>query len=289
MNKSFFFILCATLIGCDLSLRSPDSTLRESSPMRDSLRLIDQGRPEEAAVLLEEINLLHPEDDEVAVALASAYAGIAGLKIASYYDLFRDILFSRPLTSLPGLSGSEKFRTMIGKKGTVEDDRFEKNRQSLSAMSELRSSLLMVLALSDTLDRLPNVSEEKQMFLSEAIVILERLQSPKRAHFAYRALLRATLIKNELKQKLQHGRTCDESVFELIELIRRMKEKLESLLTDVALAFPRERTQLKQILASIDRSVRELDVLAQVQGKIAWAKSIEELRLSDDAMSCGAH
>lgn len=286
MKKQISWLFALTLVGCDPYLNRSEDQQDGRKTMTESMKLIDQGRPEEAAILLEEINHLHPEDDEVAVALASAYAGIAGLKMSTYYDLFQDIIFSRPLMNLQNQSGSEKFRTLIGKKHSVDQDRFAKNGGAALGFAELRDSLIMFLALSDLLDRLPDCSEEDEMFIREAIVLLENLTTPKKAHHAFRALLRATLMKRELKSKLQTFDDCPLDSAELIDGFRFIDAKASVLIGDIGMAFPREKYHLREIHQRLHLNLLKIDSLMTAQGKTEWLRQMNVFFKGQSLDSC---
>ena len=287
-------VMFVALSGCVWNSDIGKGSEEKNQTMTTALRLIDQNRSEEAATLLETLYDKYPEDDEVAVALASAYARVAGLQMSSYYDLFRELIFARPLMDLQNSRGIAKYRSLFGKKTSIEADRFETSPRPWqeNVMKSLKDGVLVAVRVSEVLEHLPDYSSEKEFFLREALHLLENLYQPKRAHHAYRALLRATIIKKEFQTRFHLEPTevaCSGDLTLIWGDLELLDINLSSLLADLALAFPRERPNLQQAQETLHAAVLKLRQQAGEQGAISSLPGLlRTLSTSDDLLCEGS-
>lgn len=247
--------------------------------MARGLRLIDDNRPEEAAVLLEELHDNDPGDDETSVALASAYAAMAKLRISAFYDLFYELIFVRPLSELQGQGGSKKYRALLGTAKSPDGDRFgEKNKLSggESTVQQLREAWELSLKLTEVFANLPELSAEQAPLVGESIRLLEQLVAPKKAHHAYRALLRATLVKFNSRRRFAQTDTethdeksCQFDAEALVEKLEETDFDLNTLFNDIGLAFPREKSGLRK------SSVRFHELVSALKAKLEKAGPVK--------------
>lgn len=291
MNRAVLWLLSFLLIGCVPGASEKKSAMPAESVMTQALKLIDQGRPEEAALLLEDLSEQQPGNDEIDVALASAYASCAGLKMSSFYDLFYELIFARPLAHLQSQSGSQKYRSLIGKKQTIDAERFQvaASHQAPLTLQKIREALLLSFQLMDVFAKLPEVVVEKEIFVRQSLHVLENLQQPKKAHYAYRSLLRATLLKADLHRRFEAetaSSDCNIDVIGLIDDLEVVDGQLVSLFTDLGLAFPRERPQLRRIKEELHESVVSLRNQIQRQGKSDFKRSVQSYLILLESQRC---
>jgi hypothetical protein len=290
-------ILVAVIISLWGCVRSNQGqTPKPNQTLTKALKLMDQGRPEEGAVLLEQMHEKMPENDEVTISLASTYAAMAGIKIVSFYDLFYEILFNRPLVDSQGGSGTQKYRAVLGSSPKKPAARFPdakaEPQQSLAEVNlgRLRENLVMALQLSELLSKLPAVAEEKEIFLREAIRLLEGLVSPHRAQHGYRSLLRATLFKADLFRRFSDNETTDKCGFSPLELVGHFEEvdrQFSALLIDIAQAYPKERTNLKKTGARFHQVFVSLQNDVQTMGAVNFQSNLQSYVSSTQLDTCG--
>jgi hypothetical protein len=277
------------LIGCDRSYKR-DGDLKKQ-PVTKALKLLDQGRVDEAAFIFEELHDRHPENNELSVGLASAYAAMAGLKIAAYYDLFSEALFNRPLVDLQGKTGSQKYRSLLGRKDLSTPDRFQSPQKAAAELTfnRLRESLLMCLQLGELLDKFPKIPDEKVMFVNEAITILENLYQPQKAHHGFRAVLRATLFKADLVRRFskdEPSKGCDINAIELVGNFSEVDRQLTVLLRDLGQAYPKEKSQLNKASERFHQVVQGLEQQIQSNGIAAFQESLSAYLLGTGSEGC---
>ncbi len=277
------------LIGCDRSYQREGDPKKQ--PVTKALKLLDQGRVDEAAYIFEELHEKQPENDELSVGLASAYAAMAGLKIAAYYDLFSEALFNRPLADIQGKNGSQKYRSLLGRKDFSPPDRFQSPQKASAEMTvaRLRESLVMCLQLGELLDKFPKIPEEKEIFVKESIGILEHLYHPQKAHHGFRALLRATLFKADLVRRFSKDESSTECGINAIELVENFSEidrQLTVLLVDLGQAYPKEKSQLNKARDHFHQMVDGLKKQIKTQGISAFQESLSVYLLGAGTEGC---
>jgi hypothetical protein len=141
-------------------------------------RLIDTARTDEAIALLEKNLETQPEDDELRLTLASAYARKAGFRIQTLIPVF-----------LAVKSSADAFQAEEKNRKAVPSGEEESSIRSASTV------FLQAKGLAEGFAYLPSIEENVIVYLDHAIHILEEVKKPSQSLALYRGVLRTLKLK----------------------------------------------------------------------------------------------
>lgn len=238
--ETILLLLVASFLvtgGC-----APQKSMNEA-PLTRAYRLIDSQRDDEA---IEYLNQLIQKDSnqDYQVALASAYAHKAGVKIQKFAGLVGD---SQKISDLPQ---DLKLVDDKEKELTFKIDDFANN---LSNLLVKYSKILTVYAA------IPSVSSENSMYLEEAIKIMESIEKPRPSDAIYRAILRVVQFKHFVAQNLvgsivdsqQVVKGCSLDLSAVNDSVVKLGHILVNILDDLAIANPSKAKDLAAQRAQI--------------------------------------
>ena len=168
------FLTAASLSSCGQSKNVNET------PINRAYRLIDEDRDQDAiAILLEQVEA-HPDSAECKAALASAYAHHAGFKIQEFGNFFVD---SKKMSDISD--------TFTGSNNKVEEIEFKVDDFALNFSNLLLKYSKMMSVYKD----IPSIKKENEIYLEEAIKIMESIKAPRQSDGTYLAVLRAVQFK----------------------------------------------------------------------------------------------
>ncbi|HEX4924557.1 MAG TPA: hypothetical protein VFV50_10740 [Bdellovibrionales bacterium] len=247
----------------------PTSTSSESEDIRRAYQLIDDDRASDAIVLLEPRFSANPGRVSLRIALASAYAARAGLRVPRFADLLVELIRD-------GLRGAEPADRDLDRRldGLGLD-----SAQRAHARTVLRD-LLAIAELSRRLERLPHVSEHETGDLRKARELLEPVPNRERGAVLYRAVLAAVDIKYELRSG-QFARQftrrtdggCEIQARAVPEAFNVVLEMFELLAADLMIVYPENIGQLRELLAALRELAGRLERVLEAEElnpRLSW-------------------
>ncbi len=217
-------------IGCG----SQKST--NEAPLTRAYRLIDAQRDDEAIEYLDKIIQNEP-NPEYQVALASAYAHKAGVRIQKFASLVGD---AKKISELPH---ELQFTDNKDKETSFKVDDFA---IALSSLLIKFSKVLTVYAA------IPSVNAADSMYLEEAIKIMDSIEKPRPSDGIYRAILRVVQFKHFVAQEMvgpigNGHQTANGCVLDLKSInysVVKLGRILVNILDDLTLATPSKAKDL---------------------------------------------
>ena len=226
----FMVTLEILIVGCG----SQQAT--NEAPLTRAYRLIDAQRDDEAIEYLNKIIQNEPNQD-YQVALASAYAHKAGVKIQKFASLVGD---SKKISELPQ---ELQFSDNKEKETTYKVDDFA---NALSGLLIKFSKVLTVYAA------IPSVNSADSMYLEEAIKIMDSIEKPRPSDGIYRVILRVVQFKHFVAQEMvgpigNGHQTANGCVLDLKSInysVVKLGRILVNILDDLTLAIPSKAKEL---------------------------------------------
>ncbi len=229
-----FSVLLLLVLALLASCAKQDSV--QEAPLTRAYRLIDAQRDDEAIAYLEELIKDDPESNDNKVALASAYAHKAKIKVQKFAGILVD---SKKMSDI-----SDTFAaTDPSKEMTFKVDDFANN---LATLLLKYNKMLTVYA------EIPSVADADEIYLEEAIFIMEAIEKPRQADGFYRSVLRAIQFKHLLATDLigsisdthQAGAGCSLDLTVMNTSVIMLAHLLMNIYDDMAIATPSKAKDL---------------------------------------------
>lgn len=266
-------VLSALLLLALVSCQGQKASDRD--PLSDSYQKIDSGDYDGAIAQLEE---LHSKDQgpQIKMALASAYAARAGLKIEKLWNFVKAL--QAPRLTDESIKKSQIFQQM--------QSLIDKNKSLLNstAQDDLNQAAKAMAAFEDyrlRLETLPYVTEEKRLDLARASAVLEG--SSTKGSRLYRAILNLVNLRSSLKDGFNYWNDVNGELKKLDpELTKNLRnqnilcavkitkfqswlsaqfQQLQEISQDIGFAFPSKYQELKEFDTSIQKYKKEIPEL----------------------------
>lgn len=245
---SFTILACLAIAAAGCS-RSRQNQAARNRPLIEAYQLIDRHRTDEAIIYLEDLLESDPENAEYLVALASAYAQKAGVRIQSFIPLIKVT------------------KEKVGNAKWDIDKDHEVGKRIDSTLTSLARILTKYAHIGRVYSVIPPVAPENRPFLIKAIDIMDGLKSPAQADAIYRAALKAVLFKHDLGERLigpaftekgQKENNCKIDFVELSDATVNLGRLLIDIYADMAIAQPSKAARHKKSSADIANLVSNL-------------------------------
>lgn len=222
-----------TQIGCQ---DRQDPVTREKE-LESGFSMMDRGEYTEAIHYFESMLLRDPHF-HVKLAVASAYAGRAGVKLQQIYAFSVVKEVPTPEIELKGLT---------------------LDKQSLSAIESLAK-------FSAHWNKIPDIKIEERGDLMAALKVLE--QEPQPGVRLYAAALRVVVLKSSIAQGIENFKLktekqiCSSDVKPYVSWTGKVFEGVLELVSDLEGAFPEQKENYEKIRAQINASSKQLKTLS---------------------------
>lgn len=223
-----------------LSCQPKEEPRTREKALSQGFSMMDQGRYDEAIQYFTELSQKDPHK-HVKLALASAYAGRAGVKIEQIYSFVA-------VKSLPSVT------TIANSRGVEEG--------TVALMDTLAR-------YSEQWNRIPSIDTQKLADLQRALKVLENDTEP--GVRLYAATLRVVVLKSSVTvglknwQKTVSAKFCRDDLRAYFDWGVRILENVELLCEDLQAAFPQDEKRYKDIQNRVQR-------LQEDAGKILWPR-----------------
>lgn len=178
-----FFFAALSMMGCDTQKISDD-------PLDEGIQKIDSGDYEGAIVYLQDLLNREPNDN-VRIALATAYVGRAGVEIADYWDIIR-IMQQEPINE-ETIQQSSQYQANLDSIEPLYPILPSDTEEDLQKLFQSVAAFNLYL---DRVDILPYVPEENRGDVQQGMAVLDGIASP--GGRLYRAVLGVTLLRSDL-------------------------------------------------------------------------------------------
>jgi tetratricopeptide (TPR) repeat protein len=255
-KKSSGWLVDLTLVliaGVVLILSACAPAPKQESDLTRAYRLIDAQRSDEAIALLEKINDEEPENDQYRIALASAYANKAGVKVQKIWSLVKISKNAKQLTEALGAAEP-------GEKEPSEkvDDALDQVADTLA-----RFALIMKIYVA-----IPNVELANRPYLAHAVTLLASIENIPQGDAMFRALLRIIEFKSDLAvqligvpkktQRANQAEGCAVDFERMGSAIAVQSAQLGAILEDLSIALPDQAEQLNGVRTKIAQTAADL-------------------------------
>lgn len=236
-----FFAVILSLLAC----QSKEPPVTRESRLSAGHKLIDQGRWDEAIQYLTKLEQQDPHL-HVKLALASAYAGRAGVRIEKIYSFVavRDL---KPQTlSLSAVRVDQKTQELM---------------QSLGRYAT-------------QWEKIPQVKSAGREDLTRALQVLTG--QPEAGARLYAATLRVVLLKSVVSEGLlnwqvvRSQKICTDTVQPYYEWALQLLEHLIVISQDLSSAFPEKKPELSRYTDELQRFKKEAESISWPQEKICF-------------------
>lgn len=243
LMKTFAFLLSIALVfftqtGC----QKEEPTTREDV-LSEGFTMMDQGRYDEAISYFEDV-LAFDQHYHVKIALASAYAGRAGIKIEQIYSfaVVKDI--PAPKIEIEGLA--------LDKQTTTTLESLAKYREHWNKVPDVQGK-----SRSDIITALKTLEDEKEPGV--------RL---------YAAILRIVNLKSSIHQGLENfkirtttkKKICSQDLKPYMAWSEKVFEGLSLLALDLEGAFPQQKQSYQDIREKIEIVMKQITMLSWPAG-----------------------
>lgn len=230
-NSMLLLLFIALVAGC-----SKPASVKEA-PLTRAYRLIDAQDDGSAIEYLEQLLAGDPDNADIKVALASAYAHKAGFKVQRFANLIVD---SKKISDI---SNSFNSGGDTNKELTFKVDDFANNFANL--LLEYNKMLIVY-------SEVPSIKNEDEQFLDQAVLVMDSISQPRQEDAFYRAVLRAIQFKHFLAQDLigsigdthRTGDGCSLDLSVVNTSIVKISHILMGVYDDMALATPSKAKDL---------------------------------------------
>ncbi|KYG65642.1 hypothetical protein AZI86_00765 [Bdellovibrio bacteriovorus] len=239
LMKTFIFLLSLTLviftqIGCQ-----KEEPVTRQQVLSEGFSLMDQGRWDEAISYFQDV-LDHDPHYHVKLALASAYAGRAGIKIEQIYQF--SVVKEVPVPK-------------IEMKGLALD------KQTSATLENLAKYL-------EHWNKIPDVQGKSRADILSALKTLENENEP--GVRLYSAVLRIVNVKSTISQGVENfnlrlqskKKICTQDLKPYVNWSGKVFESLILLTSDLELAFPEQKKNYEEIRVKIDDVVNQVSNLS---------------------------
>lgn len=224
--------------GCARS----SSQRREESPLTHAYRLIDAHRDDEAIAYLTDLCGKQPSNDCFS-ALASAYAHKAGIRVQRFVGVLLTMKSAKNLS-------------LVFDSSPVKGEDSAKVDHSLDSVSTYLNHLTGILSIYSGI---PEVSNTDNIYLDEAIRILDSLERPRQQDGLYRAILRVISFKHAFAEELigpgdqkNLGPACEVD-FPLIQnSINDLDRRLLTIVDDLEIGNPSQKNSLDRLKIQVN-------------------------------------
>lgn len=228
-----------------LSCQTKEQPVTRESRLSDGHKLIDQGRYDEAVSYFKK--LLHEDPHpHVKMALASAYAGRAGIRIEKIYSFVVLRNFQTEIVPLEGLSLDRQTQSLV---------------KSLSQYAQYWK-------------KVPLLSQEGRQDISAAVSVLE--QETNSGARLYSAVLRVVLLKSVVEQGLQSWNQvrkhslCSDQLQPYFQWMIELTDTLILVLQDLQRAFPEQKNEYAKYESDLVTFKAEAQKIPWPQEKICF-------------------
>jgi len=207
MMKNKFVLVTMTcllmILGCQN--KNPDV---HKDPLDENYRLIDRGDYSQAISRLSDLSQ-QDQRPQVRVALASAYAARAGIKVEQYWGFV--IGFKAPLLKTDNIQVNATIDSLqkIAKKAKGQMDEHD-----MQALSGLIRALATWDRYQERIDAIPVVTGDSLTDLDRAVEVLANVQTP--GGRLYRAILNLILFKSYVVASKDYWSSFDQVVKRVI-------------------------------------------------------------------------
>lgn len=242
-------IVIALLISLLVLSCAEKEVVQNEQTTLEAYRLIDSNRTLEAIELLESRLENDPNNYEFKVALSSAYAHLAGFKIAKLVPI---------ITSAENLQ-----KVLKQKKIDDEADQIPTLRDGEPKEKKIKKSswISQVAAFSEVYQSIPDFrTKADQVFLSYAIRLLDDLgENVKPSEAIYKVALRIVLIKSLIsKFELESSdleNDCKVDVQKTKKVVTELSSLTLSGFKDLLIARPKDKLKIEEVFNSFQKSV----------------------------------
>lgn len=256
------YLLALSLSVFVLTSCAKQNTSHEDITLK-SYRLIDEQRTDEAITLIENELKNNPDNYQIKVVLASAYAHKAGFKIQKIIPAF---------SVVEKLTKSNKYFQQSKEDFLDSSDDSVEKEEDLKRSKKLSTSILKFAHVVEIFDSLPHFSDEQVVFLDYAISILDSLDSElKSEDVVYRALLNTLKVKHKLNKNfyLKNNVTiadnpiCKLDFEDLNANFQDIGLDLLSIMTDLERSNPDKEKELSDLKISFSNSLLNFNLIAK--------------------------
>lgn len=243
MGLARFPILLSIVISFGVVACAPGGE-QESDPILKSYRLIDTQRTDEAIELLEVELSRDPKRDELRIALASAYAHKAGMKIQKFVGI---------------VTQSERLEKLI-KSMDERKPPAEKTTAVDEASLRMANVLKRFSVVAEIYAGVPSIESQNVIYLQHAIHLLSEDKSIPAKNVVYRLILQILLFKHFLNEKwisepeVINGKKikqCSLSAATVNDNIVNLGRLLINIVHDVGYVDPNQAAKMKSLAARI--------------------------------------
>ncbi|MFN7728715.1 MAG: hypothetical protein ACK5P7_06140 [Bdellovibrio sp.] len=247
----FSFLALAFLASCAKSEKSEGAEARTSQ----AISHMERGEYDLAIEILSELRVAHPEDSNLSLHLASAFAGRAGLKVENYWGfvvgykgVFKKNTEGLTPQSLPQID-LKGFESQAGP-------------EVRGAVKNFNQNLKEFFKIKQRLDQVPYLNAQKRKDLYRGLDVIKEHPTP--GGRLYRAVLgvviaRSTIIdtSRSLEVWSKSGRRLCGPEFRLLaDWVGFSVQILAELAGDLAHAFPKDKTQLLKAEVELSRAAK---------------------------------
>jgi hypothetical protein len=255
--RSFVQLTVIPMAAAVLAACAPaneNKVLQNERPLNQVYRLIDAQRSDEAITLAEQLVDSNSSDREAKVALASAYAHRAGIKIQGLAQVVSASKNSSILASTPQSSIA-----LVLNPGQKID----------STLTDSTLILSQILKVSQIYTSIPNIDLNGRTYLQLAIRTIDRIDDVNQTEAIYRAVLRIVLFKHLLATELLGDierpnnleKSCLVDLNRLNDSILNLGRTLINIMADISIAHPDQEKSLNIQRAAIADAVSKLTIV----------------------------
>lgn len=165
-------IFAQAIFGCNTR-----KSQHSDSVITKAYKMIDEGREKEAIALLQDELKGNDKNDEIKVALASAYVSLAGLKVEAFSKVALSVMDKSESTQMP-----EQYLNPAIDEG-------------LKKMAKGAVELIRTLVV---FKNIPNIDEAHNKYLEQAIKLMSDVNNLDKGRALYKAVLESVQFKHEL-------------------------------------------------------------------------------------------
>jgi len=228
------FLVCLSLVGCAKRGDKQESTVLHA------YRLIDAHRTEEAIELLEKQSAREPENVELRVVLASAYAHMGGVKVQKL---------------VAAINSGDKLERLNENLPAI-DSKLSLSEQSDRVARNIATLMVRYAGVFQVYATVPTVTQQQAVYIQHGIDILSGLGSKLKPEDAiYKAVLEVVLLKHFLAEnffgefsvpKTVNLKTCALNVDKLGDAAVVVGKFLIDIYNDIGYANPKQAEQMKK-------------------------------------------
>jgi tetratricopeptide (TPR) repeat protein len=229
MKTALFFMSLALVIFTQAGCQTKEEPVTREKALSEGFTLMDQGRYDEAITYFDDM-LAHDQHYHVKMALASAYAGRAGVKIEQIYSFAVVKEVAIPKIEIQGLT--------LDKKST-----------------ELMKSLAKYV---EQWNKIPDVKNKARTDVQSALKVLDEETEP--GARLYAATLRIVNLKSSIIEGVENftlrtqnaKKICTQDLKPYVAWSGKIFDVLKLLATDLEFAFPEQKKNYEDLREKIE-------------------------------------